>query len=1137
MKKALYTLSMILMPTAIQPAAQALAVTPDHYAASSRLAEGRWARVRTTHAGMNIVTDAELRRLGFTDPTKVHVYGLGGRELSYGLNGNNHDDLPQLPSVRTAKGIVFFATDHFTWKKSGIGSATPYSHTIHPYSDDTYYFLSDRAADDAAQPKAETSATAAAEPLTTFMERLVHEKEIEPAADSGSQVYGEDFRSKKSQTFSLPTPGNAGDNVTLAVRFAAKSVGAASSLALTANGKKLPATNSDRINSSSMDAYCQTTTTIKEVDGYSGDKLDLTIDFTYGGTLFKARLDYIEVFYERDIALSNGEIHFYGDFRAGDGATVRGCSAATRIWDVTDPAQPLEVEYSLSGDKASFTITGKGGYREFVAFNPEAVTHTAGEGVSVENQDLHAMETPDMLIISHPEYMEGARRIAALHERMDGMRVAVLDPEQIYREFSGGKPDFQAFRRLLKMWYDRGESADGHRIGYCLLMGRPSADNKMLLASTKAAYKPMLIWQSYDGLSEHLSYSNDDLIGMLDDCRETEFQIQSMNLTIPIGRIPVTDSKEALEMAAKIEKYCENPTYGPWRNRIMLIADDDDRGDHLDQAQAVYNGMRSQGNGTNFVYDRLYLDQYPRVMTGLGPTYPQATERMMRNYNDGVILTDYIGHANPTSWGHEHLWDWGSITSMTNKNLTFIIAATCRFGQWDQEERTGAEYLMLNPDAGVIGMMVATRTVVINSNGLLNSAFSREFFKRDAEGRARRLGDIYIAGKNNAKCTNSLKFAFMGDPAIRVPSPELNVRVESIDGTDVTAPEVALPEVGALSTVKVEGCVTDDSGAQAGDFNGTITLQLYDAERVITTLGQGSSGQVRTYNDRDRLLAQTTANVTGGRWSAVLRVPPEIQGNYSPAMIAGYAWSDKGREANGTCESLYVYGYGGDSDDTEGPAIESFYANNPENGPGAKVNANPVIFATLRDKSGINISQSGIGHSLTITIDGSEVRSDVSGYFTQDAADADLGRLVYPLTGVTPGRHTLTLTAWDNANNVSKADLEINVGAAVDPAILDITALFDNETSGVDFVITTDRPNTSMECSLGIYDLSGRKVWSSDKTLSSDLDSVISTRWDLCDSSGSRVPRGIYIYRATVETPEGTYTSKSKKIAVGAPAR
>lgn len=1137
MKKALYTLSMILMPTALLTSVPAMALPADHYAASSRLAEGRWVRVKTSHAGMNLVTDADLRKLGFTDPQKVHVYGLGGRQLRYGLDESNHDDLPLLPSVRTSKGIVFFATDHYSWTILNTGASTPYLHTIHEYSDDTYYFLSDRQVDDDTQPAAETSATPAAEPYTTFTERLVHEQDIEPAGDSGSQVYGEDFRSKKSQTFSLAMPDMADDYATILVRFASKTVGAGASLAFTANGTKLPATNSDKINSSSMEQYCQTTSTVKEISGISGDKLDLTIDYTYGGTLFKARLDYIEAYYTRRMAMKNGEIYFYGNFESGSGATISGCSASTRIWDVTDPAAPLAVEYTLAGDKASFSITGRGGYREFVAFDPESVTHAATGGVSVDNQDLHALETPDMLIISHPEYMEGARRIAAFHERHDGMRVAVLDPEQIYREFSGGKPDFLAFRRLLKMWYDRGESADGHRLGYCLLMGRPSFDNKMLLATTKASYKPMLIWQSYDGLSEKLSFSNDDLIGMLDDCSDSEFVIDKANLTIPVGRIPVTDSQEAIQMAAKIEKYCENPTYGSWRNRIMIIADDDDHGWHFDQAQQVYNGMRSAGNGSNFVYDRLYLDIYPRVMTGLGPTYPQATERMMRNYNDGVILTDYIGHANTTSWGHEHLWDWPSITSMTNPNLTFMIAATCRFGQWDQESRTGAEYLMLNPEAGVIGMMVATRTVVIDSNGLLNEATSKQFFARDEKGLPRRLGDIYIAGKNQVKINNSLKFAFMGDPAIRVPSAGLNVRVENIDGIDVTAADFEMPEIGALSTVKVEGTVTSDNGELAGGFNGTVNLQLYDAERVITTLGQGDSGQVRTYNDRDHLLAQTTATVTGGRWSAVLRVPPEIQGNYSPAMIAGYAWSEKGEEANGTCESLYIYGYNGDSDDSEGPVIENFYANNPALGDGATVNSNPVIFADLRDKSGINISQSGIGHSLTITIDGSEVRSDVSGYFAQDPADADLGHLVYPLTGVKPGRHTLTLTAWDNANNVSKADLEINVGAAVDPAILDITALFDNETAGVDFVITTDRPNTSLSCTLGIYDLSGRRIWSYDQTLSSDLQSVISTRWDLCDTAGTRVPRGIYIYRATVETPEGTYSSKSKKIAVGAPTR
>ena len=99
-------------------------------------------------------------------------------------------------------------------------------------------------------------------------------------------------------------------------------------------------------------------------------------------------------------------------------------------------------------------------------------------------------------------------------------------------------------------------------------------------------------------------------------------------------------------------------------------------------------------------------------------------------------------------------------------------------------------------------------------------------------------------------------------------------------------------------------------------------------------------------------------------------MPPEIQGNYSPALISCYAWSDSGIEANGACEKLYVYGYDDSATtDTEGPEIEYFYVNTPSLAPGTAVNTSPVVFARLRDESGINISQSGIGHSLVLTID------------------------------------------------------------------------------------------------------------------------------------------------------------------------
>lgn len=1142
MNKAYKTLTIAMIAgAATAPALPAHALPAEHYAASSVMAQGKWAKIKVNAAGMNLITDAQLRQMGFSNPENVHVFGLSGRHLGYGLTTDNHDDLPMIPCVRTSKGLLFFATDHHTWAP---GSETPYAHTIHPYCDETYYFVSDAPAGDATMQKAATSASLSGRSRTSFTERMVHEQELENAGASGSQIYGEDFRSKKTQTFSFALPDMADSKATAFVRFAAKATGACT-LTFTANGTQLPESDRDKISATTdMAIYCKINGlsykegTIKEIDNLDG-KLDLGIDFTYSGVLFSARLDYIELFYNRRAALADGELYFYGDLEAGEGFTISGCSPQTRIWDVTDPVCPREVDYTLSGDKASFTVTA-GGYREFVAFNPESAKRSAAGAGNVANQDIHGMETPDMVIITLPEYRTGAERIAAFHTEHDGMRVAVLDTDPIYNEFSGGKRDYMAFRRLLKMWYDRGESPDGHKIQYCLLMGKPLYDNKMVSAAKSAGFTPMPIWESYSGLRESDSFCTDDLTGMLDDVTEASFSLSQSYMRVAVGRLPVTSAQESIDMAAKIEKYVKEPTYGPWRNKVMLIADDADNSQHFNQAQSVYRLLRGSGNGSAHLYDRVYLDSYPRVMTGIGATYPQATERMMRNYNEGVMLTNYIGHASAVGWGHEHLWEWESITSMTNKNLMFIYAATCGFAYWDEPTQSGGELLMLNPESGVIGMMAATRTVLIGYNGTLNNFTMKEMFARDADGGPRTFGEVYIRGKNNyvdsTSDSNKLRYAFLGDPAIRIPGGRFNVKVSAINGTDITNSEAgAYPELPAMSTVTVEGEITDASGNVQGDFDGTVNLQLYDAERVINTLGQGDNGHPETYNDRDRRLASTNTEVKGGRWKAVMRVPPEIQGNYSPALISCYAWSDKGDEANGACEKLYVYGYDDSAKtDTEGPEIEYFYVNNPNLTPETVINSNPVVFARLRDESGINISQSGIGHSLVLSIDNEEHHNGLSSYFEQDPSDPDLGTIVYPLQGITPGRHTLTLTAWDNANNVSKASIEINVGATVDPVIYDITASTNTATESVDFRITIDRPNTAMKCDLAIYDLGGRRLWQTEQTLSSDLQSVINTRWDLTDSGGNRVPRGIYIYRATLETPEGTCGSRSKKIAVTA---
>lgn len=1125
----------ILTTLAVSTAIAAYSLPENHFAKKSVLADGKWVRVAVDATGMYQISDSELRAMGFANPQKVRVYGKGGRALPEGLHVLMPDDLPQLPSVRTAKGIVFYATDCNTWAAARSGNA-PYTHAINPYfSDASYYFLSDSDAPEVTLPQMK-AADGVEDVITTFYAHLVHEQEMQAAGESGRTLLGEDFRSQKSRQFDFDLVDNAGGWAGIKVSFAAYSSGN-SSIIISANGTRLPSTASDKMGVPGGDVpYCGFMNTYKEFDN-PGDKLRVGIQYDYSGALFMSRLDYIEAFYERALRLRNGQLHFYHDFTVGTTVNVAGCSADTRIWDVTDPWAPEEVKFTLSGDKATFDVPSLG-YREFVAFNPAQVAPAVKQATAVANQNLHALPVPDMLIISPAQYTQAARRIAAVHEKADSMRVQILTPEEIYNEFSGGMPDVTAFRLLLKMWHDRQEA---RTIRYCLIMGKPTYDPKRKSEEWRNLdYATVPIWESLPASNhnEVNSYCSDDYIGMLDDVAPSAMSLSTAKLHVAVGRIPCKSASEADAVAAKIEKYALSPDLGEWRNKVMLIADDEDAGVHFAQAQRVYDAWNANEFGSRTLVDRLYIDQYDRVYTSVGASYPQATKRMLQNYNDGVAYTNYIGHGGPTGWGHEHLWEWKDIESMANRRLPFMYTATCRFTPFDAPAVSAGEHLVLNPDGGAIAMITTTRTVYISQNGNLNEQMARSTFVRDEKGLPPRFGDIYLRGRNNYLRTdgNSLRYTILGDPALRLPSPTPEVRVREINGVDVTDIANPLPEVEALGLLSVKGDVVDADGVVMKDFNGTVNMLLMDAERPVALKGNGTgSGSYTAYNDRKTRLASVNVRVKNGLFETSLRIPAEIENNYSPARLTLYAWDDKGREAAGDCDRFYVYGFDDSQvSDTIGPKIEQFYLNTPSFANGGVVNSSPILFARVSDDSGINLSDAGVGHRMSAIIDGNLIFDDVNAYFTSDPDAEGAGTVQYPLKDIAAGKHQLLFTVWDNANNVSKQTIDFNVGAATEPAIISLTASANPAVTDVTFRLVTDRPNSKLSCTIGVYDLNGRCVWSNTTASTTDFESNISARWDLRDSSGNRVPRGIYLYRATVETPEGSYTSKTMKLAVAA---
>lgn len=1121
--------------------ASSVALDRSHYASSSALSSGRWVKVRVSGTGMHRVSASQLKSMGFKDASKVNVYGYGGNIISSALTAAQPDDLPMQPVVRLSDGgIVFY----------GVGTVAEYiddkgqiSHEQNYFSTASYYYLSDRETDKTTPEAIEPSGTVSGDIIDAVPVMVVHERELEAAGPTGRILLGEDFRSVTKQNFSLEMPGRKAETpVELTVRMGAKSAGGTNVYSVTANGAHAGDVNISGLRGSYSEVHSvldSLKTTVTPLD--NSEKLDIEIAYTPSGAqvVYMSRLDFIRVTYTRSLHFANNEIAFpYASRNGGETLRITGGDATTQLWDVTDAAAPRRINVTPDSD-GSLQFNALPGARKYIAFTPAGVTDEVSGAVQVRNQDLHALETPDMVIISPEQFMNQALRIAQMHSDDDGMDVVVLKPEDVYNEFSSGSPDASAFRKLLKMWYDR----DPGKIKYCLLMGRATYDNRQLTATVKNAGYPRLpIWQSVNSSSETSSFCSDNFIGMLDDCER--LAMGTAKVRVAVGRMPVKNASEATQAVDKLINYVESSDLGSWRNQVMVIADDADGGDHLRQAQKVITAMEGQGNGENFMYERLYLDSYPLGTASTSKSYPDARKRMFKILNDGVGFIDFIGHGNPTSLTHENLLTYTDVTSMTNKRLPIMLAATCEFMRFDSDNISAAEIMWLNNKGGTIAFIAANRKVYITQNGMFNEAIGKNFFRRDAEGHARRLGDVYIGGLNDYPATddNRHRYALMGDPALKIVSPELCVAIDEIDGVALADIHDAgdYPVLTARSKVKVKGRVTDADGALLDDFNGRVVPTVFDAERAITTYGHPSvgedDGKVMTYNDRKNRLFTGSFAVKGGLWEATVIIPEEIDNNYSPALLNMYAYSDDLREANGATTQFYVYGYAEDSEDrdTTDPEILGIGLNSYMFRDGGIVNSSPLFVAKVRDDSGINISSSGIGKQMTLIVDGRRIYEDLVDQFTPDPDDYLAGEVQYTIPTLDDGDHQLMFTVWDNAGNNTSRTLDFKVKSDMQPSV-NVYTDASPATAGVTFYVAPDLPLEGTHCHIGVYDLSGRMIWDAQAVDSGNPATPMQARWDLTDRGGARVARGIYIYRCTVTDGKGGETVVAKKLAVAAP--
>ena len=85
----------------------------ERYAAHSVLASGRWVKISIPETGVYQLTDNFIRRAGFSNPSKVKLYGYGGALQPEALTGDyltQTDDLKELPTYEVNGRRLFFGT-------------------------------------------------------------------------------------------------------------------------------------------------------------------------------------------------------------------------------------------------------------------------------------------------------------------------------------------------------------------------------------------------------------------------------------------------------------------------------------------------------------------------------------------------------------------------------------------------------------------------------------------------------------------------------------------------------------------------------------------------------------------------------------------------------------------------------------------------------------------------------------------------------------------------------------------------------------------------------------------------------------------------------------------------------------------
>jgi len=820
-------------------------------------------------------------------------------------------------------------------------------------------------------------------------------------------------------------------------------------------------------------------------------------------------LAWIDVMYRRDLTLDlsptllSAELEIEGQ-PSRRTLNVTGLPSGTPILlDVTDfrhPRRLVNGAQSGTGQRLSWDRTQDG----VLAVAMEGTWATPARVVVDQHSATWLRDTSeplDYVIITQEGWMGEADALADWRrQHLYGVtdttsgdpardaHVRVVSVNDIMDEFAWGMWDPAALRYFLEYAYlfYGGPTADP--ISYCLFLGDATNDPRNYGEAGSKDYVPS--WEdNRDEIANirfgNVQYVSDDPLARFDDPDPCPDDYTDLYL----GRLPVSSQAEARALIQdKVIRSEASPSYGPWRTKAILVADDVCQGGapdglgtaHMSQMEQVSNIIPRV-----FQQEKIYLYEYGADCSIV--TKPEAKEDLITSWSEGAWFVDYVGHGADVVWADEHVLDLNDTPLLTNDGKFPVVGSfSCSVGKFSNPVRDGlGEAHVRALRGGALVSVAATHLTSAAANIAINFYFVQKLFAPGAD-RPLPIGVALMEDKRLIPAAQGDKYVCLGDPASRLSVPYETIALSGPSRLDR----------GAVVDVRAR---TEGGGTRSG----MMSIEARDASFVHT--------QPLSYKTAGALLYRGQATVTGDTATAEFTVPISLRGG-TDGRIAAYA-SGASWDAAGVLAPLPVGGLASTGSDTVGPTI-AFSLTAPE------VDAGQAVDVTLEDPSGINLTRLFEFRSILLKVTDrsglEQLRQDVTELFAYDVGSSTKGSLEFRVPDLAPGAYVFSLSATDNYNNRSQSAASVEVGNASTQLAFEGTHLaypnpFDPAGEPTKLLFSLNR---SAQVTVRVYSVSGRLVKEADFSAQAGSNAFA---WDGRDESGDPVANGVYLVRVAAQ--------------------